>query len=90
MKKAVIQVKTKVSNFNIHGGNAYFNKVNDKLFFGMMDGLSYYSDAWGKVKVKKAESLVLQDTNKAPQVKPIPYKLWRRIKVGFERMGISI
>jgi hypothetical protein len=88
--KPIVQVKTNVSNFNIHGGDAYFNKVNDKLFFGMMSGFTKYSDAWGKVNVKKSESLKLLSENKAPKVEPIPYKIWRRIKVGFERMGIKI
>lgn len=88
--KPVVQVKTNVSNFNIHDGDAYFNKASDKLYFGMMKGIAKYSDAWGKLNIKKGEGLKLQTKNKAPQKNPIPYKLWRKLKIGFERMGINI
>jgi len=87
---SIFQVKTKTSIYDLHGGDSYFNKSNEKIFFAQMKGITKYNDPWGKINVKKGLSLKSADQNRAPISSPIPYKLWRRIKVGFDRMGVSL
>ena len=86
----VMSLKTKNALFKIYGGDSYLNLKDTQLFYAVVKGKTEYEDAWGKLVATKSNAVSKLKENKAPQVRPILYKTWKKIKIGFERMGIKL
>tara|TARA_B100001971_G_C18268010_1_gene596195 strand:- start:34197 stop:34727 length:531 start_codon:yes stop_codon:yes gene_type:complete len=86
---SVMALKTPQSVFNIYGGDSYLNLTSGKLFYGVIRGKTQYEDPWGKLTVIKSQSIQILKENQAPRTSPIAYNVWKRIKLGFDRMGIK-
>lgn len=86
---SVMGVKTSKSALDIYGGDSYLNMSGNKVYYAVIRGKTQYEDPWGKITVVKSQSIQILEENKVPKLNPIAYKLWRKIKVGFERMGVK-
>lgn len=85
----VLDIKTKSSVFNVYGGDSYLNLKDSRIFYAVVKGKTTYQDPWGKLTASKSQTISRIEENKAPVINPILYKTWKKIKIGFERMGIN-
>ena len=85
----VMSIKTPQSIINIYGGDSYFNTRDNKLYFACSKGKADYEDPWGQLTIVKGNAILLKDKNIAPKMSPISYNISKKIKLGFDRMGIK-
>lgn len=86
----VLTIKTNSSVFNVFGGESYINLQGSQLYYAVAKGKTEYEDPWGKLTAAKSESISKINVDQAPIVRPIIYKMWKKIKIGFERMGFNL